>query len=226
MLSRFFSLDGKREYYLSKAKSGSAYHDYLQQTLPKPKALLDELEFLALDFETTGLNTDASAILSVGFTVIKNMRIIMKHNQHVIVKINKPLPPKSVVIHKITDDRAQQGTPLHEVFDMILRELKNRVLLVHYAPIEREFLQAACQHLYTSPLPMRIVDTMKIEKRRLIRKNMLIGANHLRLFNIRNRYGLPRYYAHSALEDAIATAELFLVQASGMGKKLRLADVL
>ena len=38
----------------------------------------------------------------------------------------------------------------------------------------------------------------------------------LRLFNLRPRYNLPRYKAHNALSDAIATAELFMALAAEM----------
>ena len=57
-----------------------------------------------------------------------------------------------------------------------------------------------------------MIDTLMIEKNIREKANKPIVVNELRLFNLRNHYNLPRYHAHNALEDAIATAELFLAQ--------------
>ena len=72
------------------------------------------------------------------------------------------------------------------------------------------FLNAACRNVFKHNLPLRIIDTLKIEQKKLQHRQQSIETSQLRLFNIRTRYNLPRYKAHNALEDAIATAELFL----------------
>lgn len=191
--------------------------EYIKQPLLDKNTEISDVEFLSLDFETTGLKSSSDAILSVGCTVIKNMRIIMQENLHKIIKISTPIPKASVVIHGITDDRAQQGSHLHHVMESLLSKMQGRVLLVHFADIERNFINMACKKIYGHKLPMLITDTMEIEKKRLERLNLLNSPNQLRLFNIRKQYGLPRYYAHSALEDAISTAELFLAQVNKIG---------
>lgn len=190
----------------------SPFRQYLDVVLPDRKQAVLDTEFLALDFETTGLDEKNDAILSVGCTIIKNGRIQLKHNAHHVIKINKEIPEKSVVIHKITDDRAHEGMHLHNVLEQLLKKIAGRVLLVHFARIERGFLNAACEQIYGHKIPVFFVDTFEIERRRLQNIQPEVAPNQLRLFNIRERYGLPRYHAHSALEDAISTAELFLAQ--------------
>jgi DNA polymerase-3 subunit epsilon len=83
---------------------------------------------------------------------------------------------------------------------------------VHYAKIERDFLEAATKRVYGKSLPFLMVDTMQIERRKLERTHQPIQSNQLRLANLREQYDLPRYGAHNALEDAVATAELFMAQ--------------
>ena len=190
----------------------SPFKTYLQTPLPEKKTSILDSEFLALDFETTGLDEKNDAILTIGCTVIKNGRIQLKHNSHKLIKINKEIPEKSIVIHKITHDRVNQGTHLHNVMEGLLKKIAGRVLLVHFARIERGFLNAACEQIYGHKIPVYFVDTFEIERRRLQNIQPEVAPNQLRLFNIRERYGLPRYHAHSALEDAISTAELFLAQ--------------
>ncbi len=209
--NNYFFQERYRKSLLKKVTDNSLAN-YIQAPLVKKNTKIQDIEFLSLDFETTGLDSDADAILSIGCTVIKNLRILLKENFHQIIKVNKPLPKASVVIHKITDDRANQGEHLHIVMTQLLQKMQGRVLLVHFADIEQNFLNMACEKLYGVKLPMLVVDTMKIEQKRLTNKNSLLLPSQLRLFNIRADYGLPRYYAHDALEDAIATAELFLAQ--------------
>jgi len=201
---------------------------YLQAPLPGSRKKIMECEFLALDFETTGLDAKQEAILSIGYTVLKQGKILMRSNGHHLVKVNKSIPEKSVIIHKITDDRAHQGIHLHDVMPILLQQMAGRVILVHYGAIERNFLNAACQQLYGHKLPMLFVDTLQIESKRLLLNQATSSVNQLRLFNLRKQYGLPRYNAHSALEDAIATAELFLAQVEALsnGKSVPLKYVL
>ena len=54
-----------------------------------------------------------------------------------------------------------------------------------------------------------LVDTEDLIRRWLEQRNEAFGGHQLRLHALRERYGLPRYKAHNALTDALATAELF-----------------
>lgn len=194
------------------APAGSAIAQYLNSPFVDRSTPAHELEYLALDFETTGLNAKQEAILSVGYTLIKNNRIKLGQSGHHILRTNIEIPPESIVIHGITDDRARQGEPMHEVMDQLFHLMTGRVLLVHYAGVEQAFLNAYCRRQYGFDLPTRLVDTLAIEMQQYRRGGRTPAANQLRLFNLRTQYGLPRYQAHDAMIDAIATAELFLAQ--------------
>jgi DNA polymerase-3 subunit epsilon len=211
MIRLLNSPDKQRRRLLNKIDKG-VFRNYLEHQLPNITKTTYETEFLSLDFETSGLNAKQEAILSIGYTVIRQGRICLKENGHHIVKINRDIPPESIVIHKITDDQAKQGIHLHDALEILLAKMAGRVLLVHYNKIERSFLNAACKQVYGYEPPMIMVDTLALAKRTFDRLPQPYNPKRLRLFNLRNEYGLPRYNAHSSLEDAIATAELLLVQ--------------
>ncbi len=216
MFSRLLPPNLYRSYLSTRLRQGPLAR-YLQHPFPSRGQTVEATEFLALDFETTGLDVRKDAILSAGYTLIRNGRVVLGENGHHIVRVEKTLSRESVIIHKITDDRMRHGMPLGALMDILLEKLAGRVLLVHYAPVETGFLNAASRRLYGHGLPLMIADTMAIERRRLERRHIPIEPGKLRLFNLRREYGLPRYNAHSALEDAIATAELFLAQTAHMG---------
>jgi len=214
---------------LPETAANAPLRQYLGKPLPHKRNQVNEIEFLALDFETTGINPADEAILSIGATLIKNGRVALSENQHFIVQVNRPLSEESVAIHKITDDRMHAGIHLHEALEYLMPAMAGRVLLVHHAFIERNFLLRACQQIYGVKPPLMIVDTLAIEKRKAGRSSKPLVANQLRLFNLRNQYNLPRYNAHIALEDALATAELFLAQtahATSINESIQLGQVL
>jgi len=205
-----------------------ALQQYLNIVVPSLQSDLSSLEFLVLDFETTGLDASRDNILSVGYTVVRKNKVVLKNNTYSVISQPDQLQQDNVSIHKITDSMAQQGKDLKLVFDQLLVDLAGRVLVAHHASIETTFLNAACQRYYGCDLPVRVIDTMTIEKKRLQRRHVAIKANQLRLFNIRKAAGLPRYKAHNALEDAIATAELLLLQIAHVcgRQRCRLKDFL
>lgn len=230
MFGKWASL-AKQQQRLLQTVEHPVARQYLQTPLPDKMDYLDELEFVVLDFETTGLDAKREAILSMGYTSLNTQRIFLRDMTHRIIQLNIALPAESVVVHKITDDRMLEGIHLHDALDELVTRMAGKVLLVHYERIERTFLQAAMKRVYGHALPLVMVDTMAIAHKRLERLQHHIQPNQLRLANLRQSSKLPRYGAHNALEDAIATAELFLVQLAtlrgdGASKqRLRLRDV-
>ena len=87
------------------------------------------------------------------------------------------------------------------------------------------FLNKASRELFNSPLLLPVVDTLEIEKVKLLRQQDHIKKGELRLAECRSRYNLPAYPAHNALMDALSSAELLLAQIDYRGKGCRLADL-
>ncbi len=185
---------------------------YLRAPLPDIRQPLESVAFLALDFETTGLDPRADRILSMGFALLEKGCIRLGEAYHCIVNAGIPLKGGSVAVHHITDAEAERGCDLRKMMEILLPAMRGRILLVHYAAVERRFLHAAMKSLYGAVLPFYVVDTMELERRRLTRSNPHVKPTDLRLAACRARYRLPPHRPHHALEDAIATAELFLAQ--------------
>lgn len=215
MFARFLSKERQRRRALGKAGSG-VMQDYLATPLPDKRAACSEVDIVALDLETTGLDPRKDSILSYGLVHLKGMAIRLESARHGVIRVREEIPEASAVIHQITDDVAAAGRPLEQVLPEILEQLAGRVMLVHYARIEQRFLDVACRELYGSPFVVRTIDTLVLARRLFEIRNHTIQANNLRLFNLRPQYNLPQYKAHNALSDAVATGELFLAMAAEM----------
>jgi len=175
------------------------------------KQTISQTKLVAVDFETTGLESN-DQIVSMGFCPINAFQIKLAECSHLVVNPEIQLNASSVTIHNITDDQASRGISKFDALRYFLLHTEGAVIVAHYHVIERSFIQRLAKQTLGHTLPLNILDTFQIEKNKWQRRNQSVTPNTLRLFNIRKRYGLPKYNAHNALEDAIATAELFLAQ--------------
>lgn len=208
----FSALLGK-DYYRKKAlkkTTSSIMKKYLEKPFVNKKELINSVDIISLDFETTGLNIKKDKIVSVGWVAIEKLEINLASCTHKIISTNNELPESSVIIHQITDSQSSEGMSIENIMPILLEQLSGKVLLAHNAKIEQGFLNKICQKLYGDNFIIPIVDTQYLAKRSLERKNRIFKKNELRLFNLRKELNLPAYKAHNALMDAVATAELFL----------------
>ena len=217
MFGWILGYEAKRKQLLKKAPEG-ALRDYLSVPLPNINTRIDKVEILAVDFETTGLNAKQDKLLSVGFITLKKNQISLNTSYHQIIKTKEQLEESNVIIHHITDSQKEQGKALAIVVETLLKALAGKVMLVHFARIERQFLTEACYELYGMAPIFPMIDTLALAKRRLDKRDVAYDPSELRLTNLRNNFKLPEHHAHNALNDAIATAELFMAQMSKANK--------
>lgn len=227
MWQRLLGTEFARRHALRQAPAGPM-RDFLTMAGPPAKTPCDQIHIVAVDLETTGLDPQHDSILSIGLVEIAHLSIRLESAWHQLLRVNRPVPEDSVVIHQITDDRCATGLALAEALPALLQRLAGKVMLVHHASIEQQFLDRACMAVYGAPFVIPTIDTLRLARRRLERRSQAAHGGALRLFNLREHYGLPRYKAHNALTDALATAELFLAMAAALGapQQCRLRDVI
>lgn len=180
---------------------------------------LNQAEFVALDFETTGLDPKTDEIVSIGLVPFNLKRIKVAEAKHWVVRPRCKLNDDSIVIHGITHSEVSTAPRISEVLEQVLKALEGKIVVVHYQFIEREFLNRAVEGVLGEELWFPMFDTMHFEAmlyrdgwrtklKRLFGRKLV----SIRLVDSRLRYGLPRYHMHSAMTDAIATAELLQAQ--------------
>lgn len=219
--------EAKRKRQLKKVPSGPL-HDFLSVPFPALDTPFAELPILAVDFETTGLDAKLDKLLSVGFVSLEQEQIKLNSSYHQIIKTETQLQESNVIIHQITDDQKDQGQPLHTVVEKLLKALAGKIMLVHFARIERQFLQQACLELYGLAPNFPMIDTLVVAKRQLDKRDVAYDPSELRLSNLRHQYKLPDHHGHDALNDAVATAELLLAQMANRVRndKIFLKDII
>ncbi|GAK82650.1 DNA polymerase III epsilon subunit [Vibrio ponticus] len=200
------------------AKDERLKHFYSQGAFTGDTPLQD-VEFVALDFETTGLNAEEDAIITIGLVPFRLERIYCNGSAHWVVNPNRDLNEESVVIHGITDSDVKNAPQLEEILLPVLNALAGKVVVVHYKNIERQFFNQALLNCIGEGIEFPVVDTLDIEW--AVQREQCKGwvnwfkrkkPGSVRLGHSRERYGLPAYQPHHALTDALATAELLQAQ--------------
>lgn len=189
------------------------------QALPPASTPMEDVVFLAMDFETTGLNAKEDDIITIGTVPFTLNRIFVNKARHWTVRPSKQLPEESIVIHGITHSDILDAPDLSEIYQEVLEQMAGKIMVVHYNAIERMFFDSALRARIGEGIEFPVVDTMELES--TIQKKQFGGLlnrlkgkkpQSVRLGQSRSRYGLPLYTPHHALIDAIATAELLQAQ--------------
>lgn len=211
LINRLLPLAYRRRRLLAQAPAGPL-RNYLAAPVPPAQTEVSAVPYLVLDLETTGLHPQSCEIVSFGWVCIDHERIELTSARHHIVQLQGDMSEASAPIHGITDDACAAGRPLAEVLGELLDALHGRVLIAHRTETELGFIAQACQRVYGAGIVIPAIDTLRIAALDRPPGHPIPAAGALRLGALRRNYHLPRYRAHNALVDALATAELFLAQ--------------
>ena len=192
----------------------------LHQPLPSPGARVADVELVALDFETTGLDVQRDHIIAAGWVLIRGDRILMSTARELRVRHAAAAGVgQSAVIHGILDSDLDDAGSVESLLETLLPELAGRAIVAHGATIERGFLAALLRRLGGVPMPNHFIDTLALERHLVEAEGGRVRELHgdLTLDACRLRRGLPDHQQHSAGADAIAAAELLLAQVAQLG---------
>jgi len=204
--------------------------DFYRDDWPSPETPVGDAPLVALDLETTGLDAERDAIVSIGLVPFSLSRIWLAQRRYWVVQPPGGLSNVSVTFHHITHSDIAGASEFDEILPDLLDALRGRVVVVHFRNIERPFLNRAVQARFRESLYFPMIDTMGLEARQhryswgaRLRRWAGRPGKSIRLDASRARYGLPAYQGHHAVWDALATAELLQAQvANGSGPTTRL----
>lgn len=190
---------------------------YLETPQPELKHALNDIEFISLDFEATGLDFEKDKVLSIGIVNITLDGVDLSSSEEVFIKHGQFIKAETAQINEITPRQLVQGVELDTAMNLLLQRIKGKVIIAHSACIERQFIERYLSQRYNlSTFPCYFIDTLKIEKQFSYEGK----SNHhtsYQLDDLRRHHNLPAYYSHSAVSDAVACAELFIVQIKKYG---------
>jgi DNA polymerase III subunit epsilon len=165
---------------------------------------LADLAYTVFDTETTGLDPAAGdEIISVGAVRIVNGRLLQGETFDTLVDPQRSLSESSVAVHGITADLLQGHPTIERVLPRFHRFVEDTVLVGHNAAFDMRFLQlkeAQTGIRFDQPL----LDTL------LLSAIVHPAQDSHGLEETAARLGVPVIGRHTALGDALVTANVFL----------------
>jgi len=168
--------------------------------------LLHQLTFVVLDTETTGLDPKrGDRVVSLAGVKVQGIVRPSKFFD-ALVNPGRPIPSASAALHGITDARVAAMPPLGPVLLAFLRFAEGAVLVGHEIWFDLDFLEPEVRRL---GLPS-VASTHSVLDTRLMSRLVHGTLPHHDLDTVASRLGVSIQGRHSALGDALATAEVLV----------------
>lgn len=166
---------------------------------------LDKITYTVFDTETTGLNPDGGdEIISIAAVRIVNNRIVYQDIFEELIDPKRDIPIESYKIHGINYEMVAGKKSINEILPVFKQFVsEDTVLLGHNIAFDMKMLKVkekATDIKFLNP----VVDTLLL--------SAVLHPIHKQhdMENIARRLGVNIIARHTALGDAIATAEIFL----------------
>lgn len=169
-----------------------------------------EVEFAALDFETTGLDYGKDSVVSFGVVPVREGRVVVGESIHRLVVPAVPPSPVSMTIHQILPQDLAEAPSIEVAREELSRALHGKYLLTWYADVEVAFL---CR-IFGMRAGTWVRRTADVRELALALGEERKGGVRFSLSALAERCGVPVASPHEALDDALVTAQLFLVLAT------------
>ena len=187
-------------------------------TDPRWRFLLDEPppnEWVALDCETTGLDTRHDEIVAIGAVRIVGQRILTSERLELLVRPEKGVSAESIRVHRLRQQDVEAGVPAEEAMRRLLRFIGPRPLVGYYLEFDVAMINRALKATLGLTLPQEKIEVSRLyydhQFRQLPPYRQHDQADiDLRFATIMSELGLPTRDAHDALNDAVMAALAFI----------------
>lgn len=162
-----------------------------------------DLVWVAVDTETTGLNPWKHELLEIGAARFTLQGI--QEEFQVLIRPEHKIDPRSRAIHNISNEEIEEhGKELGESLEAFFRFVGSDPLVFHNAPFDASFI-----HLAASKSGLAVPAVSYYDNLYLSRSHFPSRKSHS-LEVLRKDLKIESGPAHRALSDAVATAEVFL----------------
>lgn len=172
-------------------------------------------EWVALDCETTGLNTRTDEIISVGAVRIHGRRILSSQRLELLIRPDKGVSAESIRVHRLREQDVAGGLPAPEAVRRLLHFIGARPLVGYFLEFDVAMINRVARPLLGMGLPQPQIEVSRLYYDHKFRQLPPYQQHDqadidLRFATIMADLGLPTRDAHDALNDAVMAALAFI----------------
>ena len=171
---------------------------------------IDQVRFVVLDSETTGLNPRTDRIITIGAVAVSAREILLEDSFNALLKVAKNT--SAVTVHGITRDESRGGMEEADALARFLDYLRDGVIVGHHIGHDIDTLDAGYEREWGFRTMNRSLDTMDLTLH-LERDGAFAGRPPIRQFTLDalcEMFDVIPHDRHTASGDAFMTALVFL----------------
>ncbi|RDY26735.1 PolC-type DNA polymerase III [Romboutsia weinsteinii] len=157
--------------------------------------------FVVFDIETTGFSNTNDKITEIGAVKIENFKVVDRFSE--LINPEKDISYKIQELTGITNDLVRDKPTIEEILPKFMEFIGDSVLVAHNAEFDTGFISQKCREQgleYNNSA----VDTLTLAR------VLLPNLKRHRLNVVAKALGIPLLNHHRAVDDAEATAKIFL----------------
>lgn len=178
---------------------------------------IEEYEFVVLDTELTGMNKRRDEVVSIGAVKIKNLQIQAGETFYSLVQPphHKRKATDSTFIHQLRPQDLDDAPDIKTILPELIEFCGSALFVGHYIGLDTHFLNKAAKKHYNCTIHSPCLDTIRLaqifsEGNFRQRENDARCHISYNLTDLSQRFNLPLFDAHNALQDSLQTAYLFI----------------
>ncbi len=178
------------------------------QALPAadPRRPHDQARYVVVDVESSGLNVNRDRLIAIGAIAVNHGRIDLADGLEIVLKQETISAKDNILIHGITDDVQRGGVPPAEALLLFLEYVGKDPLLAFHVAFDNTMISKTIRKALGFKLDHGWADLAYIAP--ALYPELTHQCRSLDQWM--HHFGIGNFARHSALADALATAELLL----------------
>ena len=174
-----------------------------------PETPIEQVRFVVLDSETTGLDPRKDRIVTIGAIAVLNHEILIEDSFEALLKVQ--FNSSAVTVHGVTRDESLAGLDEPKALDQFLRYLGNGIIVGHHIAHDVNTFNAGYERHFGFQMENASLDTMELALH-LERDGAFAGRDAIQDFSLDALcalFNVIPHDRHTAPGDAFITALVF-----------------
>lgn len=182
---------------------------YFQKTW-SDETPVEQVRFIVLDSETTGLDPRKDRLITIGAVAVIDGEILLEDSYEALLKVQ--YNTSAVTVHGITVEESQAGLDEPEALEQFMDYLKDGIIVGHHIGHDVATFNAGYERHWGFSMSNLSLDTMALALI-LEADGAFAGYENFHNFSLDalcDRFGVIPHDRHTAPGDAFMTAQVFL----------------
>ena len=163
---------------------------------------LENLQYVVVDLETTGLNPNSDEIIEVGAIKFDGKEVKDIFNK--LVKPDRQISENTVQLTGITQEILNNELPIKPVLSQFLNFAKDSIIIAHNAEFDVSFLNVNLKKWLSKEMNNFVVCTL------LVSRDLLPNLDNHKLPTVAKYFGIDIANRHRAIGDSELTYQIWL----------------